>query len=1063
MIKLSIDRPSLLVVVFSALTILGLFSYSQLSYELIPKFSAPVLTIATLYPGASPSEVENSVTRKVEDAVSSLEKITDINSTSLESYSIVIVTFQDNVNVDVALQEAKRKLDQVQNDLPDDADIPVISKFSSDDFPIMNVGATSKLEGTKFYDFIDDQVKATLSQIEGVAQVTLIGGEQREVRVNVSKDKLEQYGISILQIQQAIQAANLDFPTGKVKSSEEQVLIRLAGKIKSVEELRQIAVATNKQGAPIRLYEIADVEDTKKEITSLNRVDGRNSIGLQIIKQTDANAVEVSELVRKEFAQLEQQFQQDDLKFDIANDSSTFTLESVEAVQHDLGLAIILVAAVMLLFLHSIRNAIIVLIAIPLSLITTVIFMYVLDYTFNLMTLLAMSLVIGILVDDSIVVLENIYRHLEMGKKSREAALEGSKEIFLAALAITLVIVVVFLPLTVLTGIVGNIMRQFAVVVVVSTLISLLVSYTVTPALASRFARLEHLNNKTLFGIIFIGFERVIKGITDAYVGLLRWVLRWYGQLAVFILSFVLLVASVVGLVGGGYIGSAFISTSDQGEFIVQLELPKDATVEETNYTTQKVEKYLSEQPDIIGLFTTVGSQSGMMGSGQTSSNLSEINVKLRGKEERGGVSTPVYAFQTKNKLEQILPGVEVTAAEVGFVGGGANVDPVQIIISSAELDKAKAYADKVLEKLKSIEGTLQPESSLEEGNPEVNVQIDRTRMAELGLTMASVGATLQAAFSGNTDAKYKDGNKEYDINIVLDEFNRRNAEDIASLTVVNDKGELIKINQFATISPTIGASRLERSDRSPSVRVNSKLLGVPLGTVGAELDAWRAENPPPPGVFFKYDGDLKDQAAGFTSLLIALLAGIIFMYLIMVALFDSYVYPFIILLSLPVSIVGALLALALAMSVLDIFTILGIIMLMGLVAKNAILLVDFANQAKREGMNTTEALLQAGQERLRPILMTTVALIIGMIPIAIAQGPSAEWKNGLGWVLIGGLTSSMFLTLLVVPAGYQFVDNVSAFLGRIFNRRRKKDDTNYTNGQASERELEVESATLHR
>ncbi|MFN7117456.1 MAG: efflux RND transporter permease subunit, partial [Saprospiraceae bacterium] len=490
MIKLSIDRPSLLVVVFSALTILGLFSYSQLSYELIPKFSAPVLTIATLYPGASPAEVENSVTRRVEDAVSSLEKITDINSTSLESYSIVIVTFQDNVNIDVALQEAKRKLDQVQNDMPDDADIPVISKFSSDDFPIMNVGATSKLEGTKFYDFIDDQVKATLSQIEGVAQVTLIGGEQREVRVNVSKDKLEQYGISILQIQQAIQAANLDFPTGKVKSSEEQVLIRLAGKIKSVEELRQIAVATNQQGAPIRLYEIAQVEDTKKEITSLNRVDGRNSIGLQIIKQTDANAVEVSELVRKEFAQLEKQFQQDDLKFDIANDSSTFTLESVEAVQHDLGLAIILVAAVMLLFLHSIRNAIIVLIAIPLSLITTVIFMYVLDYTFNLMTLLAMSLVIGILVDDSIVVLENIYRHLEMGKKSRQAALEGSKEIFLAALAITLVIVVVFLPLTVLTGIVGNIMRQFAVVVVVSTLISLLVSYTVTPALASRFARL---------------------------------------------------------------------------------------------------------------------------------------------------------------------------------------------------------------------------------------------------------------------------------------------------------------------------------------------------------------------------------------------------------------------------------------------------------------------------------------------------------------------------------------------------------------------------------------------
>jgi len=1061
MIKLSIDRPSLLVVVFSALTILGLFCYTQLSYELIPKFSAPVLTISTLYPGAAPAEVENSVTRRVEDAVSSLEKITDINSTSLESYSVVIVTFTDNVNVDVALQEAKRKLDQVQNDLPEDADIPVISKFSSDDFPIINIGATSKLEGTKFYDFMDDQVKASLSQVEGVAQITLVGGEQREIRVSVNKNKLEQYGLSILQIQQAIESANLDFPTGKVKSEDEQVLIRLAGKIKSVDELRQISIATNQQGAPIKLYEVADVEDTKKETASLNRVDGTTSIGLQIIKQGDANAVEVSELVRKELTNLESQYKQNDLKFDVASDSSIFTLDSVDAVLEDLLMAILLVAGVMLLFLHSLRNAFIVLVAIPLSLITTVIAMYLLDYTFNLMTLLAMSLVIGILVDDSIVVLENIYRHLEMGKKSRQAALDGSKEIFLAALAITLVIVVVFLPLTFLTGIVGNIMRQFAMVVVISTLVSLLVSYTVTPALASRFARLEELNPKTLFGAIFTLFERGIKGLTNAYVGLLKWVLRWYGQITVFVTVIVLFVASL-GLVTGGYIGTAFISSSDQGEFIVQLELPKDATIEETNRTTQKVENYLNEQKDVIGIFTTVGSQSGMMGSGQTSSNLSEMNVKLRGKEERGGISTPVFAYRTKTALEKILPGVEVTAAEVGFVGGGANADPVQIIISSSELEKAKEYGDKVLAKLKSIKGTLQPESSLEEGNPEVNVQIDRLRMAELGLTMASVGATLQTAFSGNTDAQYKDGNNEYDINIVLDEFNRRNSGDIANLTVVNDKGELIKIEQFANISPNIGASRLERADRSPSVKINSKLLGVPLGTVGAEIDAWRAENPPPPGVFFKYEGDLKDQAAGFASLGLALLAGIIFMYLIMVALFDSYAYPGVVLLSLFTAPMGAFLALALAMSVLDIFTILGIIMLMGLVAKNAILLVDFANQAKKEGRTTTEALLQAGQERLRPILMTTIALIIAMVPIATAEGASAEWKNGLGWVLIGGLTSSMFLTLLVVPAGYQLVDNTSAFFGRIFRRKnRTKNDDFDTNGKATTPALEVEKTTV--
>ncbi len=1034
MIKLSIDRPSLLVVVFSALTLLGLFSYTQLSYELIPKFSAPVLTISTLYPGASPAEVENSVTRKIEDAISGLEKITDINSTSLESYSIVIVQFKDNVNIDVALQDAQRKLDQIQNTLPDDADIPVISKFSSDDFPIMSVGATSTLPATKFFDLMDDQITPALSQLEGVAQVKLIGGVEREIRISVKKDKLEQYGLSILQVTQAVQQANLDFPTGKVKDSEEQTLIRLAGKLKSVDEIRNLAIATNAAGAPIKLSEIAEVTDTEKEITTLNRVDGTPSIGLQILKQTDANAVAVSQLVREEFKKLEEQYQAEALQFKVAADSSDFTLEAVDAVTHDIILAILLVAAVMLLFLHSLRNALIVLVSIPVSLVTTFIGMYALDYTFNLMTLLAMSLVIGILVDDSIVVLENIYRHLEMGKKSRQAALDGSKEIFLAALSITMVIVVVFLPLSVLTGIVGNIMRSFAMVVVISTLLSLLVSYTITPSLASRFSKLQHWDKRSLAGIIFGGFERGLNRLTNRYLGMLQWSLR---HKAIVLITTVVLFFSSFYLIIGGYIGSEFITSSDQGEFIVQLELPKDATVEETNYTTQKVEEYLFSQSEVTGVFTTVGSNSGQFG-GQNSSNLAEMQIKLVDKDQRG-VSTPVYAWQTKNALEQLLPGVEVSAAEVGFVGGGANEAPIQVIISSVDLGQAMEYADRLLEKTKTIKGTLEPELTVEDGNPEISVQVDRLRMAELGLNMASVGATLQMAFNGNTDAKFKDGNNEYDINVVLDQFDRQSATDVANITIMNNRGQLIKLEQFAAITPTVGPSRLERSDRNPSVRLTSKVLGVPSGNIGAEMQAWVAENPPPAGVSIKYDGDLKNQAEGFGSLGTALLAGIIFMYLIMVALFDSYLYPVVVLLSLPVAMVGALLALALAPSTLSIFTILGIIMLMGLVAKNAILLVDFANQAKAEGHNTVEALLQAGQERLRPILMTTMALVIGMAPIALAEGAASEWKNGLGWVLIGGLTSSMFLTLLVVPVGYQITDNMVAFFGRLFRGKRKQ------------------------
>jgi HAE1 family hydrophobic/amphiphilic exporter-1 len=1034
MIKLSINRPSLLVVLFSTLTLLGWFSYTQLSYELIPKFSAPVLTISTIYPGASPAEVENSVTRKVEDALSSLEKIVDINSTSLESYSIVILQFKDNVDIDLALQDAQRRLDQIRNTLPDDAKTPIISKFSTDDFPIMSIGVTSTLPGAEFYDLMADQIKPALSQLEGVGQINLIGGREREIRVNVKKDKLEQYGLSVLQINLAIQQANLDFPTGKVKDAEQQVLIRLAGKFTSIDDLRRLAVATNATGAPITLDEVAEVVDTEKELVSLNRVDGKPSIGMQVLKQTDANAVAVSKQVRQALEKLEAQYEAQSLQFQVASDSSDFTLEAVDAVTHDIALAIFLVALVMLLFLHSFRNAMIVLVAIPLSLVATFIAMYALNFTFNLMTLLAMTLVIGILVDDSIVVLENIYRHLEMGKDKRRAALEGSKEIFLAALSMTLVIVVVFLPLSVLSGIVGNIMRQFAIVVAISTLLSLLVSYTVTPALAARLSRLENFDNKTLGGIVFGGFERWLTRLGERYVNTLRWSLR---HKAVVLFTTIALFFGSFYLIIGGYIGSEFITSSDQGEFIVQLELPKDVTVEETNVVTRQVENYLFSQPEVTGIFTTVGGQSGQFG-GQNSANLAEMQVKLVKKDERG-VSTPVYAWQIKNALEQILPGVKVTSAEVGFVGGGANEDPIQVIISSAELDDAMDYAERFLAKVKTIKGTLDPELSVEDGNPEINVLVDRARLSELGLNMAAMGVTLQTAFNGNTDAKYKDGNNEYDINVVLDQFDRRDANDVAELTVMNDRGQLIKISQIAQIEPAVGPSRLERSDRTPSVRLKSKVLGVPSGTIGAEMQTWIAENPPPPGVNVKYDGDLKNQAEGFGSLGLALLAGIIFMYLIMVALFDSYLYPLVVLLSLPVAMVGALLALALAPSTLSIFTILGIIMLMGLVAKNAILLVDFANQAKAAGHDTFEALLQAGRERLRPILMTTISLVIGMAPIALAQGAASEWKNGLGWVLIGGLSSSMFLTLLVVPVGYLLTDNMKAFFGRLTRRRGKK------------------------
>jgi len=1023
--EIAIKRPSLVIVFFTVLTVLGLLSYSRLSYELIPKFDAPLIFASTVYPGASPAEVENNVTKKVEDALASLENITSIRSSSFESVSSVIVEFKQGTDVNISLQDAQRKLNAVLASLPDDVEAPVLSKFSSSEFPIMQISATGNMRPADLYDLIKQRVKPALSRVEGVGQISLVGGQEREIKVLVNRDKLEDHGLSLLQFVQAVQQANLEFPTGKIKSENAQIQVRLSGKLLDLDEIRQLVIANNpRTGSPVRLIDVAEVRDEQKEITDISRLNGDNAIGIIVQKQTDANAVAVSEGIQKEMENLSTLYEEEKLDFKIASNSSDFTISAVDAVVHDIELAIILVALVMLIFLHSLRNAVIVMVAIPASLVATFIGMYLFGFTLNLMTLLAMSLVIGILVDDSIVVLENIYRHLEMGKNRRQAALDGRQEIGFTALSITLVDVVVFVPIALSGGIVGNIMGQFAWVVVFSTLMSLLVSFTVTPMLASRFSRLENLSEKNVVGFFFIAFERMLDNLTSRYAKVLKWAL---GHKAIVLIATLIIFIGSFGLVGGGFIGTAFFTQSDRGEFIISVELPKDATLKETNLAVHQVEKYLNQQPEVINIFSTIGRSTGMVSQGTP--YIAEVNVKMVPKEERKE-RADVYAQRLRNELERNIPGAKIATTQVSFFGG-ADEAPIQVILSSAELKDALKYANEVAAILKKIPGAVDVEVSVEEGSPELRVQINRDRMAELGLNLQIVGATMQTAFSGNTNAKFRDGEYEYDINILLDDFDRKNLEDVAHLVFMNTRGEKIRLEQFAEIIQTTGPSMLERKDRAASVTVKSQVLGRPTGTIGEELKAMIGKTPPPKNVELAYDGELKFQAEGFGTLGIAFGAAILFVYLIMVALYDNWIYPFVVLFSIPVAMVGALLAMALAMQTMDIFSMVGIIMLVGLVAKNAILIVDFTNQLKAEGKSALEALMESGQIRLRPILMTTIAMVFGMLPIALATGAGAEWKNGLAWALVGGLTSSMILTLVVVPVVYYLVDLIGYYLSK--------------------------------
>ncbi|WP_028296870.1 efflux RND transporter permease subunit [Olivibacter sitiensis] len=1018
--EISIKRPSIVIVVFSALTMLGIMSYLSLNYEMLPKFTPGVVSISTVYPGASPNEVENTVTKKIEDAVSSMENVKKLEATSYESLSLVTVTLNSGADPDYALNDAQRKINAILSDLPDDVETPSLAKFSLDDLPIITMSATGNMSDVEFFDLIDKRIQPVLSRVNGVAQVNLIGGSEREIQVNLNASKLEAYKLSPLNVQQVILASNLDFPTGSVKTQNQDILIRLAGKYQNVEELRNLIVTTTADGSQIRLKDVADVQDTQKDVEKIARVDRQNSIALQVLKQSDANAVEVSRGISEIVNTLQEDYKEVGLNIDIASDSSIYTLESADAVIHDLFFAVILVAFVMLFFLHSLRNAVIVMVSIPASLIATFIGMNLLGYTLNLMSLLGLSLVVGILVDDAIVVIENIYRHMEMGKNKVRASFDATKEIGFTVISITSVIVVVFLPIALSTGLVSDILKQFCVVVVISTTLSLLASFSIVPLLTSRFGKLERISNRTIFGRFILWFERQLDRFTHWITDILNWTLE---HKAITLVTVVVLLFGSCGLVGGGYIGAEFFAQGDRGEFLVQIELPKDASIEQTNQMTRKAEDYLSTKPEITRMITTVGQSSDAMAGALTTAYKSEISVQLVDKQDRADPSN-IYAAKLKGELEKILIGAKIKTVPVSILGM-AEQAPIEMVVIGPDLDSVMHYAEEATSILTKTSGASEVKLSVEGGNPEITVEVDRDKMAALGLSLQTVGATMQTAFNGNTDGKFRQGEYEYDINIRFDDYDRKNIDDVRNLLFANDQGKLIKLSQFADIREGSGPSQLERRDKSTSVKVQSQAVGRPSGSIIQDFETQLKEVRRPQGVSYVWGGDMENQSEGFGTLGAALIIAIVMVYFIMVALYDSFVYPFVVLFSIPLSVIGALLALALTNNSLNIFTILGLIMLIGLVAKNAIILVDFTNQMKAEGHGTRQALIHANHARLRPILMTTIAMVIGMMPIALASSAGSEWKNGLAWVIIGGLISSMFLTLIIVPVVYQTMDNI--------------------------------------
>jgi len=1005
--QLAIRRPLLVGVVLAAFFLLGGMGLRALNVNLLPSMSIPMLTVVTVYPGAGTEEVESSVTEKLEEALSTVQNLKTMNSTSQPGVSILALELNENGNADNGAIEVQRKISQISATLPRDILTPSVSTISLDELPVIKAGVFAKLSDAELYDLVDQVVKPRLSKITGVGQVTIAGGQRRQIKVNVNPKKLEYYGISIDQVLSTVRTADLDVPAGKLEQGRASFSVRFRGRVQSVDELRMLRVRTAKMPDGIELGEVADVLDGLSDAEKITRLNGNNAIAVMVSKRADGNTVKVCEGVRAEMAAIQKEYGNKGLEFHIASDSSRYAQASVDAVLEDLLLAILIVSLICYLFLHDIRGALTVMVAVPASIIPTFAVMNQMGMSLNLMSLMAMSLVVGILVDDSIVVLENIHHHREQGEAPEQASILGTKQIQFAAVAITSVIVVAFLPMAFVGGIIGNILREFALPLVIATAISLFISLAVTPMLLAKFAGKDHGEKK--IGAFAKFFEMGFKKLLVFYESVLKQALAH--KVALFGMV-ILLMVGAASLVGAGFIGSSFSPSTDQGELVMDLEFAATTSLDETRNQVVAIEERLKAFPEVENVMSAIGYTTSMT-SVTAKANVAQITVSLCSKKQRA-MSTDDFGSTLRTKFSNI-PGLTLRINPSSITGGSSDM-PVQYYLKGTDVHLVQSTAASVLEKMKLIPGVTDARISIDAPQDEYRVEVDRDKARALNIEPSSVASALRTAVNGDSTTKFRDQGKEYPIMVRLDASERKSEEDLNNLTAMSNVGSLIKVGQVARIVQGTAPSTMERKDRIHSVKVMCNVQGRSTGAVGADVSAMIQKNLSA-GLSFEAAGDIQRQKESFEKLLVAILLAGALVYLILVALYNSVTTPILVAFAMPSVVIGSLVALALSRQTLNMFSIIGIVALIGLVAKDAILLVDFANQFYVKTKNATESVLAACHQRFRPILMTTVTMIFGMFPVALASGEGAEIKNGIGWVMIGGLTCSLLLTLLLVPS----------------------------------------------
>jgi HAE1 family hydrophobic/amphiphilic exporter-1 len=1012
---LSIKRPVLATMMMLALVTLGLFSYQHLNIDMYPDVEMPILTITTQYEGAPPESVEREVTRKIEEAINPIQGVKHISSSSQEGISSIIVEFTLETKINDAGQEARAKVSAIRGELPKDSEDSVIQKLDFNAAPVVSLAVRSDtLDAKALTTLVDKRIKKRLENVSGVGRVDLVGDAKREVNVWLDPLRLEALGLSVDEVMAGLYQENVNTPLGRLNRGGMELPVRVSGKPAEVSGYSSMVVAW-REGRPLRLGEMARVQDGIEEQRSLALVNGAPAVALNVLKQSGANTVAVADGLKATVAKLAAELP-GEVKIEVVRDASKFIRESVEDVETTLLLGGLLTILIVFCFLNSWRSTVITGLTLPISVISSFIIMNAMGFTLNVMTLMGLSLAIGLLIDDAIVVRENIVRHLQKGNDHIRASLEGTDEIGLAVMATTFTIVAVFVPVAFMKGIVGRFFYQFGITVTFAVLISLLVSFTLDPMLSSRwvdpdmegkgsrnwlFRRLERFNQ--LFDYVAEGYRRVIAWSLDHRKTV---VLSGMGSF-------------VAALFLAPLLGSSFMPDYDRAEFQVDFSAAPEAGIEESRGRMEEILKVLHGLPGVELTYGTIGAgETGTVREGSVYVKLKEKHARQHTQEELQDLARGQI-----NRIAGIIPSIVMA----GSMHGGK---PINMNLRGDDLVVLQTYSERMKKIIAEVPGVVDVSSSLDQDKPEVRVKVDRARAVNVGLSTIQVVNTLGPLVGGKVVTSYEDHDGDaYDVRVRLPEQYRRDPTRLERLTILSHSADgkrtLVPLGDVVQLQLDISPAKIQRLDLRRQVILSGNTAGVPLGEAIEAIRERSAEVGLPTGYGISFSGEAEDMAETFRYIFESLALAVIFIYLILAAQFESFVDPLSIMLSLPLSLVGVVVMLYLTGDTLNIMSLIGLIMLMGLVTKNAILLVDYSKVLREGGMDRRGALIEAGRTRLRPIIMTTLAMIFGMLPLALALGPGAEMRAPMARAVIGGLITSTLLTLVVVPVVYTVLDDM--------------------------------------